>query len=676
MLLLALLAYGRLLLNPDIHVACPENDTWNFPIRWFALSSLRDGKIPLWNSLSGLGIPWLATWQTETYYPTAPFFDCFGANFWNYSGVLHLLVFALGLYRFLRLSGVRLAWSFLAAATGLLNGCAFNHLGSTSPTDTMAWIPWLMVATRGIWGSRPWAGLKFSAAFCLQIFGGYPQIILYTLAACFAYAWFLGGWRSMRSLTLPILGGALISSCQWIPSMEYFFLHSVRLPAVQDNPDFFLPLQNLKTFWDFNALSQGQVPDYVASPTYFYFNFYSGFIPLVVLPLGLLRMRNLPPVSRFFLVGFAGWILWSLGFFLWPLGLLNIPFPAFFEPAKCWVLADVFELVALGLLLENFRIKNNGLIATIVAAGTLNLMVPIWSHPYERNLVPPNPVLAGEARKIRDHMGSNRVLILPDSKQHAALYTPLPDPTLKPLFKRFVPNNNLLVSIPVPNFYGSTWPSWGALNAAGYFHYGYPYDKGNLLDLLGIGLIYLPSDHLPERYKKIHSEDGWTLWENPGSLGEGFLFTGIPIQGTRKQAFEAFASDTAHPLRTLYLNREPASLAPKRFTEPNPTSGWLRKFRQQDKGFYVFTQNAIPGWRAWLDGTPRDIFLADGVFQSVEITPGSHWLKLAYEPASFRFGQFLSLLTVAGIFGWLGLRKKGLISTTASGGQAQERTGV
>src|SRR5579862_2765564 len=75
-------AYGRLILHPELHTACPENDTWNFPIRWSVLSVLHNGNLPLWNPLSAFGIPWLATWQTETFYPGTLLFTWGGLTAW------------------------------------------------------------------------------------------------------------------------------------------------------------------------------------------------------------------------------------------------------------------------------------------------------------------------------------------------------------------------------------------------------------------------------------------------------------------------------------------------------------------------------------------------------------------------------------------------------------------
>src|SRR5580658_7555675 len=121
---LFLLAYWRLLLHPNLHTACPENDTWNLPIRWSVLSSLRGGHLPLWNPLSAFGIPWLATWQTESFYPGTLLFSWLGLSAWNFSGLVHLLLFSSGVFLFLRNNGVRSFGAFFGASIALLNGCA------------------------------------------------------------------------------------------------------------------------------------------------------------------------------------------------------------------------------------------------------------------------------------------------------------------------------------------------------------------------------------------------------------------------------------------------------------------------------------------------------------------------------------------------------------------------
>ena len=648
-------AYGRLILHPDLHAACPENDTWNLPVRWSILSSLRGGHLPLWNPLSAFGIPWLATWQTEVFYPGTQFFKWFGLAFWNYSGIFHLLIFSWGIFHFLRNLKVSPFWAFFSSSIGLLNACAYNHLGSNSSMDTMAWMPWLFVATQGMLGQKKFSGLSFSLFLVLQIFAGYPQIIIYTLSGCFAYALFAGGFPALGAMGLSLSGALLLSACQWLPSIEYFFFNCVRLPAVQDNPHFFLPLENLKTFFDVNALARNGKPDYVVNPTFFYFNFYSGLLPLASLALGLFRWSRLKRNSRFFLAGFFVLVLWALGFFGEIFQLAGLPWPGFLEPAKDWVLINVFELLALGLLLEDLFPKPGKWKWGFLAALFLNLLIPIWNHPLERNLEPPSVLLEAEAQKITGHLGSGRVLILPNAQTRASLYTPLPDNEQTPLFKRFVPNSNYFASLPLATFYGSTQPSWGALNAGFYFQYVFPETSGALMDLLGVDLLYLPQDHLPAHYRKIQTDGTWTLWKNPGSMGSHFFFSGNPEIADRKSIFTAFASGRAHALQNLFLDPFPVS-RPSFQNQASPAAQEFKIPAHLKDGFLVVTQNAMPGWRAWVDGRPSDIFLADGIFQGIPVKAEAQSAVLSYEPASFRLGLFLSLIGVMGLGILLGIQ--------------------
>ncbi len=667
---LLFIAYGRLLLHPDLHTACPENDTWNLPIRWSVFTTLQKGYLPLWNPLSAFGIPWLATWQTETFYPGTFLFKWFGLSAWNYSGLLHLLIFSVGIYVFLRKSNVKSFWSFMIAAIALMNGCAYNHLGSNSSMDTMAWMPWLLLATRARLNHEFYGGLLFALFLVLQIFAGYPQIILYTLIGCFAYGVFLKGWRPLIHLALPLGIGLLLSAAQWIPSVEYFFLNCVRLPAVHDNPYFYLPSENLKTFFDFNALWKGGTPDYVLSPTFFYFNFSSGIIPLIILALGFFRFKKLTSLSRFFLIGFLFLVLWALGYPLTALDSVHIPIPGFLEPAKSWVLINVFELLTLGLLLQDLFPKPGKWKWAVFASILLNLLIPVWNHPFERNLTINDPEYLEDSIKMHDHLlRHGHVLILPSAVEHSALYTPLPDPQKKPHFKHFIPNSNLYDSFPVATFYGSTQPTWGAYDAGLYFQYGFPYSSGTLIDLLNIDLLYLPESTMPDRFKKISTDDSWTLWENPNSVGPYFFFNGIPQTAARKDAFAAFANGSAKPLENLFLDPTPVSLAPKRFEKdwygPQRRGALIYPFEGHSDSYLVITQNATPGWRAWINCTPSPIYLADGIFQCVPIHADpkrtfSVWLS--YEPASFRFGLFISLLSFAILIWMAGLKKLGGIN--------------
>ena len=196
------------------------------------------------------------------------------------------------------------------------------------------------------------------------------------------------------------------------------------------------------------------------------------------------------------------------------------------------------------------------------------------------------------------------------------------------------------------------------MDAQFYFKNGLPYDRGRLMDLLGVDLLLLTKDSMPSRYEKIYQEGVWSLWRNPTSLGSHFCFFGTPQQAARKDIFQSFADGKADPLQNLYMDPVPLSLAPRHLpSDEMKEDADFIPLPADKTGYLVATQNAMPGWRAWVDGKPSPIYLADGIFQCVPFSSGSRNLLLRYEPASFRLGLFLSLLTLAGYIGWLGKKR-------------------
>src|SRR5207237_182263 len=68
------------------------------------------------------------------------------------------------------------------------------------------------------------------------------------------------------------------------------------------------------------------------------------------------------------------------------------------------------------------------------------------------------------------------------------------------------------------------------------------------------------------------------------------------------------------------------------------------------KGFLVFDESFAPGWHAWVDGDPKPIFRANGLWMAVPFPEtGIHQVLFRYEPVSFRLGLFLTLVTLMGL---------------------------
>jgi hypothetical protein len=71
----------------------------------------------------------------------------------------------------------------------------------------------------------------------------------------------------------------------------------------------------------------------------------------------------------------------------------------------------------------------------------------------------------------------------------------------------------------------------------------------------------------------------------------------------------------------------------------------------------LLTNSYHSGWRAYTDGIPDKVFLADHVFKGVFVAKGSHTVELIFDPISFKVGAGISIATVLGLlmfilFGW------------------------
>ncbi len=67
-----------------------------------------------------------------------------------------------------------------------------------------------------------------------------------------------------------------------------------------------------------------------------------------------------------------------------------------------------------------------------------------------------------------------------------------------------------------------------------------------------------------------------------------------------------------------------------------------------EEGYLILTDTYYPGWQAAVDGLPAPLRRADILFRALYLPPGSHTVELVYDPASFRIGRVLSLVTSLG----------------------------
>lgn len=83
-------------------------------------------------------------------------------------------------------------------------------------------------------------------------------------------------------------------------------------------------------------------------------------------------------------------------------------------------------------------------------------------------------------------------------------------------------------------------------------------------------------------------------------------------------------------------------------------AGWLSLDVETDRdGLLVISEQAYPGWRAWLDGREVSLVRADVILQALVVPAGQHHVEVRFDPLSVKVGLATTLLTALASGGWL-----------------------
>lgn len=430
---LCLRAYWIILLAPLLLVlplmARGQVLYWGTPslqfIPWwsYALDSLRQGALPLWNPLNGFGAPLIANYQLAFFYPPNWILLLLGALAgpanqaaaiaWGFMllVVLHLAWAGLGIALLLR----RLGFGWLGQVVGGLvfglSGYVVARLGFFSMVWVYAWLPWVIytadqIASLGIVDQhsgdnrvRLLSGLVVCLA--MQLLAGHAQLAWYSILLAAAWvgvgALRRGGFRRLTtgwvSLAAAGLLAAGLAAVQLLPTFEYL-LQSQRADAyVYDEALTY-------SFWPWRFISILS-PDFFGSPahgdfwgyaSYWEDHIYIGMLPvLLALATLWLLIRGIRRARRgrwwgllcFAWAGLVITFLLAMGRYtpIFPLLYRYVPtFDMFQAPARylVWVTFLLPVLAAIGIEhwryptgrgLYWFRLGTAGAFAVTLGAG-------------------------------------------------------------------------------------------------------------------------------------------------------------------------------------------------------------------------------------------------------------------------------------------------------------------
>ncbi len=265
-----------------------------YPMQIYAIDLLKNGVLPLWNPLILAGTPLMANFQSAPFSPMNFLYFIFSnIDAWSLQIIFQPLLGSIFLYLLLR-HLQRSKWASIAG--GLFYsfaGFMLIWLEWNGHSLVAAFFPLIILLTlKFLESGKNIYGILLSIVIALQIFSGYPQVILYEflslgiLGLAFNHKWILN-LKKVILLSIFICVGVGLASIQILPGLE-LLNSSQRKIEINENKWAFLPWQMVITFVAPDYYGNHSTYNYWGPADYTLSTGYSGVIVVILACLGIL----------------------------------------------------------------------------------------------------------------------------------------------------------------------------------------------------------------------------------------------------------------------------------------------------------------------------------------------------------------------------------------------------
>jgi hypothetical protein len=185
-----------------------------------------------------------------------------------------------------------------------------------------------------------------------------------------------------------------------------------------------------------------------------------------------------------------------------------------------------------------------------------------------------------------------------------------------------------------------------------------------VLDIMNVKYLLVSpkaAEHLKDRprYRHIASLPGNELFENLEALPRYFL-AAKGRQATDDEIERSIREGKVDLRREAFTDRAitiPEARGQVRTLHYEPN--WLELDVTADgDGFLVMSEAFYPGWRAWIDGRPTEIYRTDLAFRGVMVPSGEHRMRMEFHPPVFDVSRGVSAVALALVAALLLMRKR------------------
>jgi hypothetical protein len=205
------------------------------------------------------------------------------------------------------------------------------------------------------------------------------------------------------------------------------------------------------------------------------------------------------------------------------------------------------------------------------------------------------------------------------------------------------------------------------------YHDAFVFESGlssPLLDLLGARYIVVPSSIPPDRddlerlvaeYPTVYRDAESRVLENPRALPRAWL-----VHSARRvdpgAALPLLVSGEVDPRRTALLEAPlpPLAKPPGGATERTEITSYepdkiSMRVSAAALALLMLSEVYYPAWKAYVDGAPAPVYLADHILRAVPVPEGQHTVELRFESGALRSGMLISTATALFILALVGM---------------------
>ncbi len=662
---------------------------YTYPDRNYYGQEIKSYRIPLWTNYISTGYPIFAEGQLGAFFlPNLISYFLFPAYFaFNLTYLIAFITASIGVYFYCRYLHFSLFSSLFASIAYSFSFVFIGQILHITVLQAISLFPWLMLLTDKYFstGKRVYL-LIFAILFAQQYLTGFIQCVIYSIIAIYIMVFFryfrqANFIRNTMFLFLACLLALCISAIQFIPSIE-LYLNSTSSNSVVDNSKYLYSVKDLIYFVDPFYWGDPSKATYVRNPVDGLFwenNIYSGILPFIFLLIGFLyfkKQENLKP----FIYLFCLTLFFSLGWFFFlqyfpPFSMFRLPQRALFITSFAYAIIAGFgfDLIYYKFkkkISQKFIISIIGTIIVVAAFLDLFLYGFGYNGGIAKNVWLKTP---DTAKYLESQHISGRILSLGGIDTWFYVYNTLSHGWRGPKASKLLAtratlnsNANMLYGISTVDSY-TLFETPNSVLINQIIFYGdkanrSTYDIGtSSAKLLGMEAVeYLvstknvtsDSNDFQLVWQKFNtdSQTMYSIYKNKQFVGRIHAVSEIRGEQSVQQMVNDLLSSNFTPQNTaLVLAINP----PQKFTDkvsitqikddsPNIS------FHTSSLGnsFIVIADSDYPGWRVFIDNQESSLLSVNINSKGMIIPPGNHNIVLFYDPDSYKYGKFISFISL------------------------------